>query len=324
MLKKTIFGLVFILLSELLYAQAHHYSQFYNSELKLNPALTGLLQEKWRVKDVFQYRNLHNQQQIRTNTAFFEYRWQFDKIRNNYGLVVEEKRNFFMGIGIVDERRWSSNTAAAFASDYLSVAFHTKLGEKSNISIGLQPGYEYGPNRHFFDMNAGFVFGYKEIFCWQEDQFFKYQFGFAAYHLFQDFHPQTAEIYFPARQLQLHGGVLIEPVEQFNFIPNFEYIYDSQHFYNLGFTMFFFPIVHYNNYDRSRLGFHYKNTGHLCFSGGLRFFGAEKNTFSIDCALSYDMGLAFLGAETAYKDGFEVMLLITPLYKCWSIDRCGN
>jgi hypothetical protein len=36
------------------------------------------------------------------------------------------------------------------------------------------------------------------------------------------------------------------------------------------------------------------------------------------------MGLAFLGAETAYKDGFEVMLLITPLYKCWSIDRCGN
>ena len=305
-------------------AQPHHYSQFYNSELKLNPALTGLLQEKWRVKDVFQYRSLHSGVKLRTNVVFAEYRWQFDKVKHSYGLVVEEKRNFFMGIGIVDERRNSSVSSAKFASDYLSIAFHKKIGEKSSISLGIQPGYEYGPNGNFFDMNAGLLFGNRELFCWQEDQFFKYQIGIGMYHLFRDWGTQTGEIYFPSRQLQVHGGMLLEPIEKFSFVPSFQYIYDATNFYNIGFKTFFFPIVHYNNYDRARVGLFYKNTGHLALSAGLRFYGGAKNTFSIDCAAGYDFNMGFLGVDTKYKNGFELMLLITPLYKCWSIDRCGN
>jgi len=76
------------------YSQYDSYSQFYNSELTLNPALTGMIPATWQVKDIYQYQTNNNNPGINTNSLFAEYKIPLFKIhKKDYGLNIKESSN---------------------------------------------------------------------------------------------------------------------------------------------------------------------------------------------------------------------------------------
>jgi type IX secretion system PorP/SprF family membrane protein len=118
-------------------AQDTHYSQFYNSPLTLNPALTGLTRGDFRIGAAYR-----NQWFSVTNSGFFKSPYStpsffFDvpvKIKNDaigVGALVLADRNGVNGF----------NSVTAMAS----VSFIKTLGKQKNhqLSVGVQAGYTY-------------------------------------------------------------------------------------------------------------------------------------------------------------------------------------
>jgi hypothetical protein len=301
------------------YSQYDSYSQFYNSELTLNPALTGMIPATWQVKDIYQYQTNNNNPGINTNSLFAEYKIPLFKIhKKDYGLNIKESSNSTLGIGILDQRS-ISNKKINFRSNYLSIALNTKMLSDLYFSFGIQPGIIELKDKDIYDMNFGFLFGYKEMWCQKQDQIFKFQIGASIYHISQSYHSNEDSVFTPSRKIQAHTSALTDISKKIGLVTNVHYVFKKDNYFNLGTTMLIKS--HHTNYDRIRFGIHYKTTNHLVLSAGIRTFGNQINTHLFDICISYDMMIC---AKSDYKEAIEISILFSPLKKCWEINRCGN
>ncbi len=313
----TLFFILFI--SDKSYSQSDSYSQFYNSELTLNPALTGLIPATWQVKDIYQYQINNDNLGINTNSLFAEYKFPLFKIhKEDYGLNVKEQPNSMLGIGILDQRR-ISNKKINFRSNYLSIALNTKILSDLYFSLGIQPGIIELKDKDIYDINFGFLFGYKEMWCQKQDQMFKFQIGASVYHISQSYHSNEDSVFTPSRKTQAHASALTDISKKICLVTNVHYVLRKDNYFNLGTTILIKS--HHTNYDRIRFGIHYKTTNHLVWSAGIRTFGKQIDTHTFDICISYDMMIC---AKSDYKGAIEISILFSPLKKCWSINRCGN
>jgi hypothetical protein len=320
-MNKTLFICFIIFFSvRFLQAQTDILSQYYYNQPMQNPALTGLMENKWKLQHFRRYENNADFKAL-NQTWEAEIKIAFSKQVGEYGLNIKEYSGMMMGIGILDNRVMHEMETDKFRADYLSLSFHKILKNKSYFSIGLQPGFSRMYDTKKFDLNAGISFGSNQIECWTEDQYFKTQIGLAAYNIFSDFrHNDTT--YFPGRRIQFHGGYLIKEPKHFNIFVNAQTWYDSEFNFSAGANVLFFPIVHYKYYDRGRLGLHFRSSNHLVLSGGFRLYGRGQKTISLDMTMSYDFGMRFLDLEPGYKRGLEFGIILTPLKKCWSLSKC--
>jgi len=318
--KTLLFCLLTIISVRFLNAQTDVLSQYYYNQPMQNPALVGLIENKWKLQHFRSYEN-RSDFKAQNQTWEGELKITFSKQVGEYGLSVKEYSGMMLGIGILDNRVNHGMETDKFRADYLSLSFHKSLKSKSTLSFGIQPGYSRMYDTRKFDMNAGVLFGHKQIECWTEDQFFKTQIGLAAYNIFSDFkHNDTT--YFPGRRIQLHGGYLIKEPKHFDIFINAQTWYDSKFNFSFGANVLFFPIVHYKYYDRGRLGLHFRSSNHLVLSGGFRIYGGGQKTLSLDMTMSYDFGMKFLDLDPGYKRGLEFGFVLTPLRKCWSLSKC--
>ena len=102
------------------HSQNEPYSQFYNSRLAINPALTGHFINNWRIQDVYSYREYMNGKYYSANNLSLELKIPIAKRSYFYGVVEEDYTNLEIGIGFTDDRHSISRNSTNFSSDYLS------------------------------------------------------------------------------------------------------------------------------------------------------------------------------------------------------------
>lgn len=320
MMNKILIILLFILTALSARSQVDIHSQYYFNELQLNPAMTGLMENTWRLK-YFRRQMNHNDYSAVNSTVFADLKFMLNRQAGEYGLNIREFSGWVLGAGLMDHRVAHGLESDLFRADYLSLAVHKLLNKSNYLSFGIQPGYLRMYDERMFDLNAGLMFGSGQIECWTEDQFFRTQLGIAFYNLLSDY-KHNDSTYFPGRRMHIHGGYLIKEPKHFNIFANAAIMVDSKTHFTAGANVLFFPIVHYRFYDRARLGLHYRSSNHLVFSGGLRFYGGSQKTISVDMTLSYDVGMGFIDMVPKYRNGFEFGIVLTPLRKCWSLSKC--
>ncbi len=315
------------------------FSRFYDSELSLNPAFAGNAQEGWKFNNITGITGLANGQKYYTNSASFHLNFKFSDAKDYYGLKVITERDYRLGAGILDERRWSEDFRYSYFSDYLNFAYH-KISPKGMFSIGVQGGVfkvsdylpptdaslpdslqaaeitgEFSP-----DFNMGIMYQAGDMSCWKGDQLYRFQIGLAGYHLLENFNNQEDTTIFPARQIQAHTGYLIGVNRAIGVIPRAFFLYNGESFYNAGFTVLFRR--HENFLDRLRLGMHYKSTNHLIFSAGIRFFWGQTTQKAIDIALSFDDDIE--GQNPYYQNNIEFSISFYPFVRCWETSKCSD
>jgi len=306
-------------------AQVDAYSQFYNTDMAVNPALTGLMESKWRIQDVFR-RQFKNVDSLHYNNYFgAELMLKFKRTYTNYIVHVDQELNSSIGLGVYTEDQWGRNhyvdgVKAMYQSYFLSIALHKAITKKSDFSVGLQPGLYRSLSQYHPDANIGVLYGFQNIFCWREDQLFKTQIGISAYHVLQDFVKTKDTVYHPVRRLQAHGGILININKVFGLYPNFHLIYDGNKYADVGVS--FYYLHHQRFWDRLRFGTHYRTTQHLVFSGGIRLFPDKEKSLVYELTASYDLNLHNLNVEPYYRNGFDIGITIYPFQKCWSLNKC--
>lgn len=131
-MKKILIFLVVAFLALPSFAQDIHFSQFYNSPLTLNPALTGKMNGAYRVG--FIYRNQWFQSSP-TGTPFLTYSGSVDA-------PIRLKKDA-IGVGLV---AFQDNAGEGYLNTLnimASAAYHKALGKNSkhSLSLGVQLGY---------------------------------------------------------------------------------------------------------------------------------------------------------------------------------------
>lgn len=323
MKKNRILILLIILFSTAVPALAQHpHGQFWTPELRINPAFTGMMNAKWRIRENYRRETFNDGYVLKWNTLSADIRKDITKEVGGYGLKMQESSGNTFGFGILDDRRRSDSAEAEYIADYFAISYHKVLKKSGNsIGFGIQPGYMRNASERKFDLNAGILWGKGKINCWQEDQYFQNQIGFAGYNLLSDWNDSSA---LPSREVHAHAGFLIKKIEQFNFVINGFYRYNGSNDFSIGTYALFFPIVHYAYWDRARLGLHYRSSNHLTLSAGLRLYGRGKKSITLDGTISYDLPLKFLEFNSTYKSAWEIGLVLIPFEKCWSLGKCGN
>jgi type IX secretion system PorP/SprF family membrane protein len=134
MKKIFLFNTLFLLLSTLNYAQDTHFTQFYATTATLNPALTGVIDGKYRISSIYRdqwRRALDNP--IKTFSLAADLRF---KVPGNH--VKEDA----MGIGLMVFQDKVSITDFATTQIALSYAYHKALdiANRQFLSVGIQGG----------------------------------------------------------------------------------------------------------------------------------------------------------------------------------------
>ena len=313
--------LIALLISTIdLKAQAPH-GIFWSPELRLNPAFTGVMPAKWRIRENYRNQAFESGPTIIWNTLSADIKKEITKDVGGYGLKMEEASGNTFGFGIMDDRRRSDTSMAEYIADYFSLSYRRALPGTNSFSIGVQPGYMRNADEKKFDLNAGLLWGKGSVVCWQEDQYFKQQIGISVYNILSDWRESSL---LPGRELQAHAGFLINKPDNFNIVANGYYRYNGESEFSVGAYVLFFPIVHYAYYDRARLGLHYRSSNHLTLSAGMRIYGRGEKTLTLDGVISYDLPMKFMDFESSYKNAWEIGLVLSSFQKCWSLDKCGN
>ncbi|MEI8201474.1 MAG: type IX secretion system membrane protein PorP/SprF [Bacteroidota bacterium] len=305
----------FLLGIRLSHSQNEPFSQFYNSRLAVNPALTGHFINNWKIQDVFSYREYINGKFYSANNLSLELKIPIAKRSYFYGVVEEDYTNLEIGIGLTDDRHTIRHDSTNFSSDYLSLSVKKKLFKKAQISAGIQAGVMNYLSKSVFDLNGGLLFGTQRIDCEYSHQIFKYELGASYYHSSQPFRASADTLLFPSANIQLHGGAFYKISKKLNIEPMFHYVYNSLNYINAG--LYLISRSKHPGYDGLRFGMFYRSTNHLDFAAGIRFFGKNQQSLSADLTLSYDLNL-----NGFYKNGIEVSLAVYPLRKCWKDQQC--
>ena len=327
-----------------LLAQPVFYSQYYRAQMMLNPALTGMSPEKWRITGLLQQKAFDTTLTHSTKMIFAEYRFQLNNKYKGYGLVVEDNTPLSFGIGLGSEWRNSPYAWHQFVSAYGSLALHYRPGKQTVISIGVQPGVFEGagyypvtsalyntspdsmvlpgrPYRLHFDYNAGILFGAGLMDCWKEDQLYRLMIGAGIYHMKREYRLPAGD-QLPGKEIHAHASYLIEVNNRIGIIPRVLYMYEGESNYQAGAA--FLYRRHWGNFDRLRVGLAYKSGQYLAASGGFRIYGGNDKTLSADIEVSYDFALKDQTNTGLYHRAFEISLIISPLKKCWSQSECSG
>lgn len=274
-------------------AQDIHYSQFYNSPLTLNPAMTGRTNGTFRIS--LNYRDQWFGA-VRDHSPFVTPSGSFD-------MPIRFKKDA-LGIGfiIINDRTGGArlNTLSALAS----VAYHKSLGKKHSLSLGVQGGYmqkrldvnnlEFGSQFRFNHFNSNIPSG--ENFTNDVIRGIDVNAGlmwtgnfskkFSAYAGYSVFHLNREEINFiEGDGLRMymrhvgHGGFEYYPTEQFSIMPSVIYMMQSEsEEINAG----------------ASLGFHFKKATSLYVGGYYRVDDAAIAYLGLDIksvrlGMSYDV-----------------------------------
>lgn len=132
-MKKLVFSFFGILLSFVMMSQDIHFSQFYNSPLTINPALTGKEDASYRANLNYrgQWFSLDNSRGISTFAASIDGRTldgslpQYDKL----------------GLGLQVFHDSAGDGYYNTTSISPSIAYHKSLGYNHRLAVGIQPGY---------------------------------------------------------------------------------------------------------------------------------------------------------------------------------------
>jgi type IX secretion system PorP/SprF family membrane protein len=127
-MKKTLLFLSLLIFVSTAWAQDYRFSQFYNSPITLNPALTGKVDGIFRVA-----LNYRNQWFNVANKPYVTYAGSFD------APILLKKDALGLGVQIVNDR-----TANGLYNNVVimgSFAYHKALGKKHSLSLGVQGGY---------------------------------------------------------------------------------------------------------------------------------------------------------------------------------------
>jgi type IX secretion system PorP/SprF family membrane protein len=128
LMKKTLLFLSLIIFFSAASAQDYRFSQFYNSPITLNPALTGKVDGMFRVA-----LNYRNQWFNVADKPYVTYAGSFDIP------ILLKKDALGLGMQVVNDR-----TANGLYNNVVimgSFAYHKALGKKHSLSLGVQGGY---------------------------------------------------------------------------------------------------------------------------------------------------------------------------------------
>lgn len=318
----------FLCISSFLVAQDFHFSQFYNSPLTLNPALTGKMNGLFRF--ALNYRNqwfslTSTETSFATYAGSFDAPIQFSKDALGLGVVVINDR---AGEGI-----WNNTMVMA------SVAYHLGIGRsgKHVISLGVQAGYNQkridmtrtlffdqlnplNPNtptnekipddsKGFFDLNVGVV-GSSQL-TGKVNAYI----GFSAFHLTQ---PQESFVEGGDENLSVryvvHGGAEYVFHKRIALLPSLIYMRQRKSDeLNLG-TAFVFKMAEAENV-LFYLGGYYrllpssKSGGNNLSDAAIAYTAFEYKNFRI--AFSYDVTTSDLKKAPRSVGAFELALVYT-------------
>lgn len=322
-MQKSLFIFCIIMIAAIkIMAQADFYSLYYHAPVAYNPALTGLMHDKWRLNDVFQHRNYNDSIGFNSDVLIFDISKQPTIVKKYRGVeMIEEESRNRIGLGLVANYERYSNSENRYLSGFLSFAYHKRFINQVGISFGIQPGVIRDSNRYIIDGNAGILIGYKKHICWKADQFYKYQIGISVNRIMQSFYTLQDEHLYRTRKINVHFGALYQIKKIIGIIPRILYTYHNDNFFQIGATILYRK--HFDYFDRIRLGFHYLNTGFLSLSSGIRLYTNNERTLSLDMFFCYDIKIKSTGIPM-HENNYEAGIILTPVKKCWKVDRCYN
>ncbi|HXH18144.1 MAG TPA: PorP/SprF family type IX secretion system membrane protein [Chitinophagales bacterium] len=322
----------FLLCFSSLLAQDFHFSQFYNSPLTLNPAITGKMNGVFRF--ALNYRNqwfalIEDETPFATYSGSFDAPIQFRKDALGLGLVIVNDRS--------GEGRLNNTMILG------SVAYHLGLGSSGRhvLSIGVQAGYNqkrldmgtllfynqfdqttntFNPNlpynenipddkKGFFDLNAGIV-GTSKI----TEKVNAYA-GFSVFHLTQpeESFLASGDENLPVRYV-VHGGAEYVFHKRVALLPSLIYMRQRKSDeLNLG-TAFVFKMAENENV-LFYLGGYYrllpssKSNGFNLSDAAIAYTAFEYKNFRI--AFSFDATTSDLRLAPKTVGAFEIALIYT-------------
>lgn len=329
-MKKNGILLASVLYITALYAQDYHFSQFYNSPLTLNPALTGKMNGVFRF--ALSYRNQWFSL-ISDGTPFATYAGSFD--------APIEFRKDALGLGLVLVNDRAGDGLFTNMLVLASAAYHFGIGSsgKHVISLGIQGGYNQkrldmtrtlfydqinptDPNTNrptnenipddnlgFFDLNAGAIGSSKLT-----DKVTVYA-GFSSFHLTMPDESFTAggDETMPLR-LAAHGGAEYVFHKRIALLPSLIYMRQRKSDeLNLG-TALVFKMAEAENV-LFYLGGYYrllpssKSNDHNLSDAAIAYTAFEYKNFRI--AFSYDVTTSDLRDAPRAVGALEVALIYT-------------
>jgi type IX secretion system PorP/SprF family membrane protein len=318
---KTLFTFLVVFLTLPAIAQDIHYSQFYESPLTLNPALTGINDCRYRI--CVNYRNQWSSIPAPYNTPSIS----FDI--NSLAPKVIKTGNLSAGLLLYDDESGDGhlNNLSIIASGGYMI--HPDVAKEHSVSIGVQVGYtqktidfskltfesqfnqsvfdpnlpsyeSYKPSMGYVNLNAGILWMYKP-----SDKLKIYA-GGAAFNVIQPTESflQTNPLgnKLPIR-FTLHGGADIDINDKSGIVPSIIYMSQAgSNELNLG------------------AAYRYSLQGNLpaklYFGAYYRVGDAIIPTVAMDyqnfrVGLSYDVNASSLSTATGYKGGFELSINYT-------------
>ena len=300
-------------------SQDYYFSQFYNSPLTLNPALTGVIPGDYRI--IANYRNL--------NTAlvpFSTYSVSFDS-KFLRGLLEHDVAS----AGIVAIEDDLAGGAISNLVVMASGAYHFAIGKKKNtfIVLGGQAGiFQRRADLNDFSYPSQWVdgVGYDPNISNQEDftemghiipdfqaGIFWYSFigeassayaGFSAFHLAEPKETFLGSNDHLPRRYVGHGGARIAASEDISLIPNVIYMNQAGAFHTIFGTHFEYVL---SDYTALKIGGWYRWNSSVIASLGFEFYN-----FSL--GLSYDIASNRLTVGED-KGGFEISLIYAAYFR---------
>jgi type IX secretion system PorP/SprF family membrane protein len=310
-----------------LYGQDIHFSQFFNSPLSLNPALTGNFDGDWRV--IGNYRNQWRSLNFPYKTLSASYDRQ----------IYINKNHLSAGFLIINDN--SGNIALKTNKIYASGAYYRTFNN-NRVNVGLQIGYvlnridysgailpdQYNPISGMFDLPSTLVAdksGYLDInigFTWTKKiRIFEPQVGFAFYHLNQpnqsfvggvDKLPIRNTIH-ASLKTNLSPVFFVKPAAMFHTIMGAkDFMLGSEAGINIQGNRY--------NIKEVTAGFYVRNLVVEKVDAMVFMFGAQYSNLSIQ--LSYDVNVSSLNKFTNNRGAFELSVIfksISTIIKTFTI-----
>lgn len=146
-MRKTVLTSAICLLTSYLFSQDIHFSQFYQSPLTLNPALTAVGCD---MRGILNYKNQWSSIAVPYKTVAFSFEAAFLK---------KQWKNGYLGGGISAFNDKAGNSKMGLTQFNFSLSSIRKLDEKNILSAGLQSGYAQRSvitdNLHWNDQFSG-------------------------------------------------------------------------------------------------------------------------------------------------------------------------
>lgn len=338
-------AIIFLMMNQLLIAQSVLYSQYRRVDMSLNAALTGMTPGTWQAQALWQNRGFGPDTSQNTYLLQGSYRFDFRGLSDKgYGLRIAYEDKYSIAVGAMAEIRRADDYREQFTSAYGSIALQLKTGRNGIISIGAQPGFFLQPSYYpvtsanvllyndtvympgtpkatKFDINAGILYGFGRMECWNDDQMYRFQIGLAGSHLaepwMRDSLPRV-----PGREIRVHTSYLWEITRTWGAIPSFLFQYADEKHLQAGVSIIYRK--HFSNIDRIRAALFCQTTGHLTPAFGMRFYWGDHTTYGVDMEISYDISLRDQQPNGWHNRGLEISVKFGPISRCWSADPCSG